>query len=204
MLVPTDGRHAQVAEEHGHEGTAEKHGEHGSETADARDEQDDGTQGDGNDAGFADGTGDKTDDHVRKTVRQVGMLGSLGQRCGLCVGVGQHIAQAQYGVAGHPYAVAAHHRGIGEEHEGTCGQGHIEDVHAGAAEDFLDENHRKSHGDDDNPQWTVHRQHHGDEDAAHEIAFLDFLALHLCPGKLDAQTHDITHQELGQHGQETI
>ena len=65
--------------------------------------------------------------------------GQFSQRRGTRDGVGAPK------VGGNPYVVPRHPSGIGEEEEGACHQGGIEEIHARSAEDLFADDDGKGH-----------------------------------------------------------
>ena len=86
---------------------------------------------------------------------------------------------------GHPHGGAGHGRRIGEEQEGAGHEGRVPDVHAGAAEHFLDEDDGEGHGKGEHPQGNVHRDDEWDEEAGDEVTLVHFLAADLGGAELD-------------------
>ena len=133
-----------------------------------------------------------------------GTRSGLTERSGHGEAIGKVIAQAQDALVGHPAGVAAHGRRIGEEEERTGDERHIEDVHTGAAKNLLGKDHSKGAGHGDDPQRTVYRHDKGHYDTRNEVTLVNLLVLVLCHDELYAESDDVGHDNLGQHGQETI
>ena len=204
MLVPLDVGHAQRLEQDCHQTAAYKHAEHGLPGGDACPEQQNGTQGNGNDAGLTNGTGNKAADHIAERSLRSYTLGHLAQRSGSREAIGQRVTQSEDAVGSHPGSIACHYRRIREEEEHTCGDGHIEDVHTRTTKDFLGENHGKGHGQGQHPQRTVDGNNKRNDDTADEVALLNLLPFPLGHDELNAKAYDVTDENLRQHGQEAV
>jgi len=109
----------------------------------------------------------------------------------------------RHAVDSEPHLFTRHLRGVGEEDEGARQQRGVEYVHARTAEDLLAEDHGEGRTQRDHPQRRPHGHHHRDQQARNEEALVDFVAARLREGELDAQTHDVRHDDHRQHLQES-
>ena len=74
-----------------------------------------------------------------------------------------------------PDRVARHIGRIGEVEEGAAGQGGVQEVLPGAAEDLLADHHAEGNAQGDLPQRHVRRQDQGVEHRGNEETFVDFM-----------------------------
>ena len=201
-VMPPSDRLTGLLEDACQHRTTYEHTQHGTPRGDAHPKQEAGTDGDGDDAGLTDRTGDKAADHVADRSIGVDALSDLTKRCGSGETIGQVVTQSENTVLSHPHLIARHLRWIGEEEEHTDSDGWVEDVHTRAAEDLLTEDDGEGAGQCQHPQWTTDRNDQRDDDTRGEVTLLDLLTLPLSPGKLDAETYDVADQNLRQYGEE--
>ena len=181
-------------------------GDHDLPGSHAGPDKEDGAKKDGDDAGFTSGSGDETIYHVHEGILGVqgrdaavvrdGERGSRGDRI--------HVLEGGDPGLGNPYGGSGHRRRIGEEQEGAGHQGRVPDVHAGAAEHFLDEDHGEGHGEGEHPQGNVHRDDERDEEAGDEVTLVHFLAADLGGAELDGEADDVRDHEQREHPQESV
>ena len=207
MFVPRHVGHCSVrtdgVEHPAHECTAHEHGEHRFPACDARPQQQDGAEGDGNDAGFTDGARNKAGHHIPRELRISARSSGCSQRSGNGEPV-YRLSQTEDAVARYPNGITGHLCRIGEEQEGTRNQGNVEHVHTRTAEYFLGKDYRECSGHRQNPQRTVYRHNHRNQDTRNQETFLNFFLLPLGHNKLDAQTHYIRYNDFRQYSQETV
>ena len=198
-----------------HAQAANEYRAHDAPRGDAREQQDGGTDEDGDHRGLAGRAGDEADEGVHgrdglaqdighaQAVAHVG--GYLAQRRGTREGVNHcALAHAEGAVDLDKRLVAAHARRIGEEEERAGDEGNVEDVHARAAENLLGKYHGKRCGDGGHPQRGVNGDDEGNQDTRYQESLLDLLVMNLCADELDAQTHGVTHHNHRQQGQQTV
>ena len=200
--MPPDHRLARLLEDDSHQGTTHEYAQHRAPRGDAHPQQEDGTDGNGDDRGLTDRAGDEAEDIVADTGIGIDALGDLSERSGCGEAVRQGVTQSEDRVLCHPYGITRHLRRIGEGEEHTCSNGGIEDIHTRSTEDLLTEDDTEGAGQSQHPQRTSDRDNQRDDDTRYEITLLDLLTLPLGPGKLDAQTNDITDEDLRQYGEE--
>ena len=197
--------HTNVVEQQRHHCTADKHTEHRLPRGDTRPQQQDSTKCDGDNARLTDTSRNKTCNHIAQ--RGIySMSGThLSERRSSRDTISNLVGTKAQNLFGrYPYRITCHLRRIREEKEHTCSHSHIEDVHTCSTKDFLRENHGEGASQSQHPQWTVDGYNHRNDNTADQIAFLYLLTFPLCPGKLYAKSHDVAHENLRQHSQETV
>ena len=81
--------------------------------------------------------------------------------------------------------------GVSEEQERTRREGHVQDVHARAAEDFLGHHHGKRHGQGHHPKRHVHWHDERNQHARHEVALVDAVSAHARKQELNPEAHAV-------------
>ena len=130
-----------------HEEGAQHAGAHDLPAGDARPDQEDGAEQDGDHGRLTDGAGDRADEEVPETGAV--LRGGAVQRERGGAGEAVHELLARFVVD--PAAGAGHIVRIGEEEESARQDRRVDDVHARAAEDLLAEDDRERDGDREHP-----------------------------------------------------
>ena len=134
----------------------------------------------------------------RRRRRGAHRVGQVAEGRGPGVSVHQHAA----GLAGRHVVdpdFTGHLLRVGEEEEGAGREGHVEDVHARAAEDLLGDEHGEGRGDGDHPQRDVDRHDERDEHAADEEALVDGVPVHARDDELDAEAGAVADDDERDH-----
>ena len=99
--------------------------------------------------------------------------------------------------------VARHVRRVSEEQERTGDECYVEDVITRTAEHLFGEDDCKSRSHSHHPQRSVDRHDERNQETRNQEALGNLLVLPLSHGELYSKAHDITNQDIRQHGEQT-
>ena len=94
----------------------------------------------------------------------------------------------------HPDPVAGQLGRVGEEQKGPAGQGRVEEVLAGAAEDLLGDHHTEADPQRHLPQGDGGGADQGEQGTGHQKAFVQLMAADNAEQGLPEATHQVGHQ----------
>ena len=207
MFVPRHVSHRSVrtncVEHPSHECTTYKYGEHRLPACNARCQQQDSTEGDGNYTRLTNGTRYQTRHHIPGERRNGPCSGSFTQRGSYGKSVNS-LSHAEDRITRYPNGITGHLGRICEEQECTSNQGNVEYVHTRTTKHFLSKNYRECSSYRQNPQRAVYRNNHRNKDTGNKETFLDFFFLPLSHYELNTETYYIRYNDFWQYSQETV
>jgi len=186
-------------EQNAHGGAAQKGGSHDFPAADAGDDQKKGADQDGQGRSLPDGTGNKS----QKCIHHVELHitgGCLSQNGSPRKGIDDFVSLPK----GNPHLVARHLRRIGKEEKSTGYQRGIPDIHAGAPENLLAEDHGKGRRYRHHPQRGVNGHYHRDQHPGNQKTFVDLMTPRLGKNEFYTQSRDIRNNDHRKDFQETV
>ena len=197
-----------------HEEAAGEYRHHHAPRCHACGKQEDAAKEDAERRGLAEGAWDKAEESlptVDDAAVDAGELyvgaclgGELSQWRGAAEAVGQGGAVAEGDAGGYIYLVARHLRGVGEEEEGACHKGDVEDVVARASEHLLGEDDGEGHGHGEHPQRYLRRAYQWHKETGDEESFLYLFMFYLREGELYAKADNVGHGHARKDGEEAV